>query len=771
MLTSRRGPRGRFVPLRHQLTATECGAACLAMVASYYGRTTQVSECRELMGVGRDGVSARQIADAAASLGLKAEAVHCPDPFAEPLDGPVIAFDSGNHFVVVERAGRRLVRVANPASGRELLTRDEFRERYSGVLVRLAPAPDFQTRRTRWSDSMLSRYLREFVVTPGSRRLLAGVVAGAALLQLLGLALPAVTQFAVDRVIPGARVDLLGLLATAVLGTAVLHGLLTFARSRLLLALRARADRLLTRRFVGHLLRLPLTYFLQRSRGDLLMRLSSVSNTREQLTQQVLTVLLDAALLSGYVVALCLWAPQYLPVVLGLGVAQAVVMVLSYRRLRMLARREMHAKAEEHSFLVEALEAMAPVKANGIEAHTDSRWRGLFETFQHAMVRRGKTSAWVESAQGALSTLAPLALLWFGLSLVLQGDLTLGVMLAANALSMSLLAPLQTLVGVIQLFAVLRAQLERIYDVFDTPVEKSGTALPPDQPASLEVDRVIFRYHPNGPAVLSDVSFTLAPGAKLGIVGRTGSGKSTLALLILGLLPLEHGTIRHHGIPMNELDLAALRERCGVVLQQLTLFNGTIRDNLILGRTQLTDADVIEAARIAGLHDDVMALPMRYQTTVGETGALLSAGQRQRVVLARALLHRPRLLVLDEATSHLDPKTERQVDEALSRLQVTRIVISHRLNAIRNADQILVLDQGRVAASGRHDELITQGGVYQELFGSSPPEPALRSINLTPVRNAPTNGASPAPTSEHDLVHADDTTHQVLVRPTTKEDQ
>ncbi len=742
------------MPLRHQLTVTECGAACLAMVASYYGRATAVSECREIMGVGRDGVSARQIAQAAAELGLVAEPVARPDPYAEPLDGPAIAFVSGNHFVVVERIGRRLVRVVDPSAGRELLTREEFRERYGGVMVLLAPGPDFQPRRIRLRDSAFGRYLRDFVLTRGSRRLLAGVLLGAALLQGLGLALPAVTQFAVDRMVPYGRDDLLGLLAAAVVGTALLYGLLTLLRTRLLLAVRVRADRLLTTRFVGHLLRLPLPYFLQRSRGDLLMRLNSVSGTREQLTQQGLTLLLDVALLIGYAAALGLWAPQYLPVVALLGVGQLLVMLLSYGRLRILARREMQAKAEENGFLVEALEAMAPVKANGIEEHTAARWRTLFETFQQAMLRLGKVNAWVEAVEGALRTVAPLALLWFGLSLVLRGDLTLGTMLAANTLGLSLLAPMQTLVGTIQFFAVLRAQLERIYDVFDSPPEKSGTVvLRSDESAAVDVEGVTFRYHPHGPAVLSDVSFTVEPGSKVGIVGRTGSGKSTLAMLLLGLLPLQQGSIRHNGVPIGELDLVAFRRQCGVVLQQLTLFNGSIRDNLVLGRTDLTDDDVVEAATIAGLHDDVMALPMRYQTNVGEGGAALSAGQRQRVVLARALLHRPRLLVLDEATSHLDPKTERQVDEALSRLRVTRIVISHRLNAIRNADQILVLDQGRLVAVGRHDELLDEGGVYRDLFGTFEQQNAAWPLNGVAPVVAARNGAGRPTGSE--LTHVD----------------
>jgi ATP-binding cassette, subfamily B, bacterial len=223
--------------------------------------------------------------------------------------------------------------------------------------------------------------------------------------------------------------------------------------------------------------------------------------------------------------------------------------------------------------------------------------------------------------------------------------------------------------------------------------------------------------------VLTDISFSVPAGGKVGIVGRTGSGKSTIAMLTLGLLRPEAGEVWHDGVALAKLDLADLRASCGAVLQELSLFNGSIRDNITLGRAGIADSDLAWAARVAGLHADVLRLPMGYETMVGGGGAALSAGQRQRVALARALVHRPRLLILDEATSHLDPGTERRVDEALSQLQVTRIVISHRLSAIRNADEILVVEQGRITARGDHDILVTQPGAYRDLFGAEPTPP------------------------------------------------
>jgi ATP-binding cassette, subfamily B, bacterial len=708
----------RPVPLRYQLTTNECGAACLAMIASYHGRHTAVSECRDLLGSGRGGVSTQRIVNAASALALDAHLDRGTDPLAHPLRAPAIAYLASHHFVVLDRIGRRYLRIADPATGRELWTREQFRSRYGGDLIRLAPGPRFRSARIRWRDTLLVRYLREFVAARGSRRLLLGIVAVAAALQGLGLAVPLATRFVVDQVVPQSRHDLLPLLAIGAVGTAALYGVLALVRGRLLVFLRARADRVLTQRFVRHLHRLPMPYFLERSRGDLLLRLASVSGTRETLTHHTLVLLLDAALLSGYLVGLAIFAPPYVALVLGLGLAQVAVLAGSYRRIRMLARWELHAKAEEQAYLVQMLEAIASVKANGIEHQVEARWLGMFHRYRDAMLRRGIASSWVESAEGALGTLGPLVLMTAGVSFVLQGDMSLGTMLAANGLAMSVLAPIQTLVGTAQNVAVLRAQVERIYDVMDARAEASGvTILPRDTADRVEASQLTFRYEPQGPAVVSDVTFTLPSGAKLGVVGRTGSGKSTLAMLVLGLLRPERGTLLHDGVPIAALDLSELRRGCGAVLQHSALFAGSILDNITLGRGDVDQSDVEEAARTAGLHADVLLLPMGYHTMVGESGVALSAGQRQRVALARALVHRPRLLVLDEATSHLDPATERQVEQALSDLKISRIVISHRLSAVRDADDILVLDQGRVVARGRHDELMAKGGTYQEMFG------------------------------------------------------
>lgn len=713
--------RARRVPMRYQLTQTECGLACLAMVLSHHGRSTSVPQARAAAGAGRDGMSVTALVRAGEAAGLQVTVDRAARPFEQPLAGPAIAYLSRRHFVVVREVTDRFVRVVDPAVGRRRIPRAAFDESYGGVLLRLAPATGFERRRTPLRELPMVRYMRQFVGTPGCRRMLGGTLAMAAGLQAMALATPLLTQRIVDSIVPHDTTGPLPGIGAGILLVALVCGLLALGRALALLAVRVRGDRVMSGRFVTHLFRLPIGFFLDRGRGDLLMRLSSVASARETLTQQLLSTVIDAFLLIGYLIGLLLLSPLYAAALVPLFAAQALVLAGTYRRMRMLAQQELRAKSEEQSYLVEALEAIVPLKANGVEHRATRRWEGLFTGYQQAVRRRGRSMAGITAARQALGTLAPLALLWVGSWLVLTGRMSLGTMLAGNAVALSVLAPLDTFAASGQMYQAVRAQVERIYDVVDTAEEPSGTVrLPAAVPSRITLDGVGFRYQDSARPAVRDLSVDLPPGAKLGVVGRTGSGKSTLGLLVLGLLRATEGEVRYDGVPLADLDIWDLRSRCGAVLQELTLFNGSIRDNLTLSRPDATPQEVIEAARTADLHDDVMQMPMGYDTIVGQGGNALSAGQRQRVALARALIHHPRVLLLDEATSHLDPATESKVDAALGALDVTRIVVSHRLSAIRNADETLVLDRGRVVQRGRHADLIEVPGTYRDLFGARP---------------------------------------------------
>jgi ABC-type bacteriocin/lantibiotic exporter with double-glycine peptidase domain len=357
------------------------------------------------------------------------------------------------------------------------------------------------------------------------------------------------------------------------------------------------------------------------------------------------------------------------------------------------------------------------LKVAASEDRALSHWSNLFFKQFNVSLRRSQTAMLVDTAGDALDALAPVILLWIGALWVLAGDMSLGTMLAVSSLAMSFLDPLASLVSTAQQVQLVGAHLERIADVFDTkPEQDLQTAQPaPRLSGQIEVRNAGFRYHPSAPWAIRRCSVTIEPGQKVAIVGRSGSGKSTLAMLLLGLYPLEEGEILYDGVPLVQLNYRSVRSQFGVVLQEPTLFSGSIRQNIASHDPALSLEEISAAARLAAIHDEIAELPMGYETVIAEGGVDLAGGQRQRLAIARALAHQPAILLLDEATSHLDVVTESIVDQNLSDLKCTRVVIAHRLSTVRNADLILVLDKGVIVERGRHDQLLALGGVYATL--------------------------------------------------------
>jgi ABC-type bacteriocin/lantibiotic exporter with double-glycine peptidase domain len=367
--------------------------------------------------------------------------------------------------------------------------------------------------------------------------------------------------------------------------------------------------------------------------------------------------------------------------------------------------------------LVEALSGIATLKVAASEDRALGYWSNLFFKQLNVSLKRSHLGMLIETGRDALDALAPVVLLWLGALWVLQDAMSLGTMLAVTTLAMSFLGPLASLVSTAQQVHLVGAHLERIADVFETAPEQDVQAVQnaPQLTGRIEVRNAGFRYHPNAPWAVRHCSVAVEPGQKIAIVGRSGSGKSTLAMLLLGLYPLDEGEIRYDGVPLSNLNFRSVRSQIGVVLQEPTLFSGSIRRNIASHDPTLSLDEIIEAADLAAIHEEIVELPMGYETVIAQGGVDLAGGQRQRLALARALVNRPPILILDEATSHLDAVTESIVDQNLSDLQCTRIVVAHRLSTIRNADLILVLEEGVIVERGDHEHLLALGGVYAAL--------------------------------------------------------
>jgi len=708
--------RRRRVPLVRQTGPTECSAACLAMILGYHGRTTSLRECSERLSIGRDGATARALAEAGRSFGLRARGFTAdPEHLASELSLPLIAHWGFSHFVVVERCRRGTVEIADPATGRRRFILDEVGEQMTGVVVTFEPKPDFERRRRDGRHPWL-RYLVGLLALPGTRWALVQVLVASLLLQVLGLAVPLATKVVVDRILPGGLSDALALLGLGIGVWVAALAVASFLRTAMLIHLQARLDSRMMVGFFKHLLALPYTFFQSRSAGDLMMRLTSNSRVRELLTDQSLSLVLDGSFAVVYLGVLLTVSLPFGLLVAAIAAVQVAIVLATARPMHELMQRDVLADSGHQSYLIEAIRGIATVKAAGAEERTLERWSGLFHEYLGAALRRNRYAAVVDTSLTGLRTLAPLALLWFGGVQVLDGILSLGTMLGLVALAGSFLSPLASLTASGRQVQTAGAHLQRISDVLERRPEQRGERRALGRlEGHIEVGGLSFRYTREGPLVLRDISFEARPGEVVAFVGRSGSGKSTLAALLLGLYRPTAGEIRYDGVPLDRLDLRALRGQIGSVLQESYLFAGSIRSNVAFNDPDLPFDRVLDAARLAAIDEEIERLAMGYESLVQEGGGTLSGGERQRLSIARAVATRPAVLILDEATSHLDSATEERVAEQLGRLCSTRIVVAHRLSTIRHADRILVFEQGEVVERGCHEELMAAGGLYRRM--------------------------------------------------------
>ena len=713
--TKRRSPWGKY-PLIEQQSSSDCSAACLAMIGRYWGKRLSINYLRELIGVGRSGSSLKSLARAAEAIGYHARPVRASLNRIAQQSNPWIAHWEGDHYVVVYRIRDDRILVADPDGGKKEFSTSKFSASWTGYALLLEPTDNLYEAPE--EKRSLSRFLK--LLLP-YRSIGILVILASLLIQLLGLVSPLFTQIILDQVVTNKSQSTLNVLVIGILMFGSLGIGLSAIRNYLLSYLSNRLDLTMIGGFINHALNLPLKFFESRRVGDIITRVQENQKIQQFLIENLLLSWLD--FVTGFIyLGLMLYYNWQLTVLILLLIPPIVALTLAATPLlRKISRERFNAAADQNSSLVEMMSGISTVKAVTAEQDLRWRWEDLLTKQLNVGFKGEKLAINLGLLSGLIDSIGGALLLWYGATLVIQDQLSIGQYVAFNMMKGYIISPVLVLVGLWDELQEVLISVERLNDVFETKSEESGRdskIILPKLKGSLRLDNVTFRYdREEEKNILQNISLNVAPGQTIAIVGRSGSGKSTLVKLIQGLYHPISGQITVDGHNLKHVSLKSLRSQMGVVPQDCFLFSGTILENITLYRPEFTLEQVIASAKLAEAHAFIQALPLGYNTKVGERGDSLSGGQRQRIAIARAFLGNPPILVLDEATSSLDTESERRFQDNLARLsrQRTTFIIAHRLSTVRNADSIIVLDRGLIVEQGHHEELIAQRGLYYQL--------------------------------------------------------
>ncbi|CAD5373391.1 putative microcin-H47 secretion/processing ATP-binding protein MchF [Rubrivivax sp. A210] len=683
---------GPVVPVILQTEAAECGLVCLAMVAGAHGLRTDLASLRQRFSISLKGATLADLVRIADGMQLGARALRAePDELGQ-IALPCILHWNLNHYVVLVALRGDEALIHDPAHGARRVKAAELSRSFSGVALELQPAPGFVPARQRRRVS-----LRQLLgPVSGLKRSLAQILALALALELFVLFSPFFMQWVVDGVLVSGDRDLLltlGLGFTLLVGVQVLTAA---ARAWAVLVLSATLNQQWLLNVFAHLLRLPVEWFEKRQLGDVWSRFGALQQIQRALTTHFVEAVLDGALVLLTLVMMALYSPTLSAVALSAVAAYGLLRWAGYRPLREASEQALVFEARQGSHFLESVRGVLAIKLFNAQADRRSRFASLVVDTMNAQIAVRRVELWAAVAHRLLFGLERVAVVWIGAWLVLEGRLTVGMLFAFFAYKETFAARVSGLVDKAVELRMLGLQGERLADIVLTaPEPEAGSGQP--EHAGIELRDVSFRYADGEPEVLLHLNLKIDAGESVAIVGASGGGKSTLLKLMLGIHEPNAGQVLAGGVPLARLGLARWREQVGVVMQDEPLFSGTVADNICFFSPEPDLAWLRECARVAAVHDEIEALPMGYDTLIGELGTVLSGGQKQRVLLARALYKRPSILLLDEATSALDVERERLVNQAVRKLALTRVIVAHRPETIASAGRVIVLQGGRIA--------------------------------------------------------------------------
>ena len=707
------------VPTVLQMEATECGAASLAMILAYYGRWLPLELLRQECGVTRDGSNADNLLKAARRQGCVAKAFAGRSEVLRKKEFPLILFWEFNHFLVLEGFQGDTVFLNDPAMGRRTVPWDEFITSYTGVYMKITPDENFKPEGEPYSIvKTVAAKLRE-----DKWALIFLMVLGLCMI-IPGLAVPVMSQIFIDDVFSLKHADWIVKLLIAMFGTMVMLGIMTAMRAAVLTYWQKKLTIADSSGFFWHVLRMPVTFFQQRYAADIASRIQFNESTAEVLSNQAATALLDLLVALFYLLLLFQYSVPLTLIGVSISVVDIFVFLYMRRRQTDLIMRIQQDASKAYGVLLSGLMMVESIKANGSEGDLFAKWAGYAAKASVATQEMKLWTMKVKLLPLLLGGLNSALIMTVGGFSIMEGIMTAGIYTAFNNLIAKFHEPVQKLLSLGNVLQNTEMQMRRLDDVrryktdsLNYPDENQTVSFTGNRlSGELTLKDVSFGYSPLDPPLIEHFDLHLEPGRWAAVVGSSGSGKSTLAKLVAGLYEEWSGEILFDGVKRREIPRPVIVNSLATVDQDVFQISGTVRQNISMFDKSVPSADIVQAAQDACIHDDIIQLQGGYDAEVSEGGLNFSGGQRQRLEIARALAFNPSLLILDEATSAIDPMTEQKCLENIRRRGCTCLIVAHRLSTIREADEIIVLERGKVAERGTHRELISHDGPYRRLI-------------------------------------------------------
>jgi ATP-binding cassette subfamily B protein len=710
-----------------QYDMTDCGAACLATISKQYGLKIPITKIREVAGTDRQGTNALGLIKAAEQLGFNAKGVKGNQEaffseFPLPAIAHVVVDGTLLHYVVIHKITKKQVIIADPAKGIVKYTPEDFFKLWTGVLILLTPSQAFK--KGKETKGLFERFFHLLVPQKG---LLIQVFLASLVYTVLGIIGAFYMKFLLDEILPYGLMNTLHILSIGMIGLYILQVILSGFRAHLLLYLSQKLDIALLLGYYEHVLKLPMNFFGTRKVGEIISRFQDAGHVRDAISGATLTMMIDTLMVVVGGIILYMQDSLLFGVAFMIILFYGVIVFGFNRALKKGNQKQMENNAQLTSYLVESLNGIQTVKAFNAERKINMETESKFIKLLRSIFKLSVTTNLQALLKGLVELIGGVAILWVGAYRVLGGNMSVGSLITFNSLLAYFLSPMKNLINLQPQLQTAMVAAERLGEILDLLPENDEGEEKKINPAQLDgaiaLKNIDFRYGTRQ-LVLKNINMNIQKGKRIALVGESGCGKTTLVKLLLNFYPIEKGDILIDGNNILDINREALRERIAYVPQETFLFSGTILENLSLGSREVGMEEVIEAAKMAKAHDFINELPLRYNTHLEENGANLSGGQRQRLAITRAILKKPDILILDEATSNLDSITEAAIENTINTFSkgMTTIIIAHRLSTIKRCDQIFVMDKGEVMEQGSHEELLSQKGRYYKLWQQQLPD-------------------------------------------------